>query len=164
MSATWTMPRDMSKYSSLEAALLAQLHAAELPEPVAEFPFARCCPHPKKTHRRSIPSKEIATTGHICLDCYETRSRSAAHEYRKGRAWRFDFAWPALMLAVECEGGTWSGGRHTRGDGYAKDTDKYNAASLAGWAVLRFTGDRIESGAALEIIEQALRQRMEAAL
>lgn len=63
-------------------------------------------------------------------------------EYRfdHSRRWRLDFAWPERLLAVEIEGGTHSGGRHTRGAGYAADCDKYNAAALAGWRVLRFTG------------------------
>ena len=58
-----------------------------------------------------------------------------------GRRWRFDFAWPALMLAVEVDGGSWvpGGGRHTRGAGFEADHDKFNRATLLGWRVLRFT-------------------------
>ena len=33
-----------------------------------------------------------------------------------GRKFRFDFVLPQSCLIVECEGGTWSGGRHTSGD------------------------------------------------
>jgi len=64
-----------------------------------------------------------------------------AREYRfaSPRRWKFDFAWPDARLAVEIEGGTWSGGRHTRGAGYANDCTKYNAAVLEGWRVLRYT-------------------------
>jgi len=72
------------------------------------------------------------------------------------RRWRFDFAFIDQKVAVECEGGTYSGGRHTRGTGFALDCQKYNQASLDGWVLLRFTGDQIRSGEALAQIEQAL--------
>ncbi len=47
------------------------------------------------------------------------------------------------MVAVEIEGGIWTGGRHTRGKGYQGDMEKYNAAQLYGWKVLRYTPDQI---------------------
>jgi very-short-patch-repair endonuclease len=74
------------------------------------------------------------------------------------RRWRFDFAWPERMLALEIEGGTWSGGRHVRGKGYANDCEKYNAACLAGWRVLRFTSGMVRSGEALAVLAEALRE------
>lgn len=66
------------------------------------------------------------------------------HRFDRVRKWRFDFAWPSRMLAVEVEGGTHSGGRHTRGAGYAADCEKYNAATISGWRVLRFTSDHLD--------------------
>ena len=82
-------------------------------------------------------------------------------EYRFAppRRWRFDFAWPDLMLAVEVEGAVWARGRHTRGAGYSADVEKYNAAVMGGWRLLRFTGDMIADGQALELIEQAIREK-----
>jgi len=71
--------------------------------------------------------------------------------------WRLDFAYPLRKLAIEVEGGTWTGGRHTRGQGFEDDTFKYNALTLMGWRLLRFTGTSIKSGAALQTIEAALR-------
>lgn len=55
------------------------------------------------------------------------------------RRWRFDFAFPSSSVAVEMEGGTWTGGRHSRGSGVAGDCEKYNAATMLGWSVLRYT-------------------------
>jgi len=74
------------------------------------------------------------------------------------RRWRFDFAFVDQKIAIEAEGGTYSGGRHTRGKGFEKDCEKYNAASLDGWRLLRFTSAMIESGQALQVIEAALMQ------
>lgn len=80
-------------------------------------------------------------------------------EYRfcTERRWRFDFAWPESNLACEVEGGTWSRGRHTRGAGFEKDCEKYNAATLDGWRVLRVTGKMITDGTALDAIEALIR-------
>src|ERR1019366_6287530 len=71
------------------------------------------------------------------------------------RRWRFDFACPQKLLAVECEGGTYSGGRHTRGAGFESDCEKYAEAVLMGYRVLRFTRKMIIDGRALAYIEKA---------
>ena len=81
------------------------------------------------------------------------------HRFAPPRRWRFDFAWPARRIAAEVEGGTWSRGRHVRGRGFEADCEKYNAAALAGWRVLRFTGAMVEDGRALATIEEALCRR-----
>lgn len=60
------------------------------------------------------------------------------------RKWAFDRAWPDHMVAVELDGGVWSGGRHTRGQGYIDDCTKLNAATVRGWRVLRFTSVHLE--------------------
>ena len=78
------------------------------------------------------------------------------YKFSPSRRWKFDFCWPDKMLAVEVDGGTWTGGRHTRGAGFQADCEKLNAAVIAGFRVLRFTGKMIRSGEALVIIEAAL--------
>lgn len=75
------------------------------------------------------------------------------------RRWRFDFAWPEKKLAVECEGGVWTNGRHTRGSGFVKDLEKYNRATVLGWRVLRFASEHIQSGQAIQTIQEALNDR-----
>jgi very-short-patch-repair endonuclease len=73
-----------------------------------------------------------------------------------GRKWRFDFAWPLLMVALEVDGGSWSGGRHTRGAGFEADCEKLSVAASYGWKVLRCTTKQVESGIALVWVERAL--------
>ena len=79
------------------------------------------------------------------------------YRFHPDRRWRFDFAWPEYMIAVEVEGGTWTRGRHTRGAGFERDCEKYNAAAVRGWTVLRYTSGMIESGEAVGQIKQAIR-------
>lgn len=72
------------------------------------------------------------------------------------RRWRADFAWVEHKLLVEIEGGTLGHGRHTRPQGFENDCEKYNAATLLGWRVLRFTGAMVYNGTALETTRLAL--------
>jgi very-short-patch-repair endonuclease len=72
------------------------------------------------------------------------------YKFAPKRRWRFDFAWPELMLAVEIEGGVWSGGRHTSGVGFTADCEKYNEATILGWRVLRVTGQQVKGLQAYE--------------
>ncbi len=78
------------------------------------------------------------------------------YRFHPPRQWRFDFCWPDRMLALEVEGATWTKGRHTRGGGFAADCIKYNTAALDGWRVLRVTGEMVESGEALGLVERAV--------
>lgn len=82
-------------------------------------------------------------------------------KFHSTRKWRIDFAWPDLMLAVEVEGGTWTGGRHTRGAGFRKDCEKYNQATLDGWTLLRFTTGMVTDGEALKTITSAIEIKQE---
>ena len=72
------------------------------------------------------------------------------------RQWRVDFAWIAQALIVEFEGAVFVAGRHTSGVGFSGDCEKYNAAVLLGWRVLRFTHPQVKDGSAVAIITEAL--------
>jgi very-short-patch-repair endonuclease len=78
------------------------------------------------------------------------------YKFHPTRRWRFDFAYPRLKLAVEVEGGIWSGGRHTRGTGFEADCEKYNEAALAGWRIIRVSPKMVMDFRALEFIKRAL--------
>lgn len=80
----------------------------------------------------------------------------AEYKFDAERKWRFDFAWPEKKIAAECEGGIWTKGRHTRGSGYLKDCEKYNAAAVQGWKVLRFPMDLVNDGTAIRTLKEAL--------
>ena len=61
------------------------------------------------------------------------------YKFLADRRFKFDLAIPEKKIAIEFEGGIWTGGRHTRGKGYANDVKKYNLATMHGWRLLRFT-------------------------
>jgi hypothetical protein len=79
-------------------------------------------------------------------------------EFQPGRKWRFDFAWPAYMLAVEVQGGAWTGKGHTGGEGYRNDCEKLNAAALAGWTVLWYTTEMVQDASAIDQIREFFRR------
>lgn len=78
------------------------------------------------------------------------------HKFDKNRKWKMDYANLGLLICVEVEGGVWQMGRHTRGSGFVKDMEKYNTATIAGWAVLRVTPQMIQDGTAYQLVELAL--------
>ena len=80
------------------------------------------------------------------------------HRFDPSRRWRFDFACPAARVAVEIEGGIWSGGRHTRGVGFISDCEKYNAAAAAGWSVFRLP-DELLTREQLQNIHKLIQER-----
>ena len=105
----------------------------------------------------------VGSVGENLLDVFLRAERIKGYEreyqFHPSRKWRFDFAWPALMIAVEVEGGVWSGGRHTRGKGFVEDCVKYNEAALLGWTIFRCTTDMVRSGQAMHYIETMMLTR-----
>ena len=113
----------------------------DLPNPLTNYAFVAKSTDPRR-------ERFVAPTGRV-------------------RQWKFDAAWPAHKVAVELEGGIFSTpvtcnhckrkvtryiekqkrheqvmavwGGHTRGAGYQDNCLKYNAASVLGWRLLRYT-------------------------
>lgn len=80
------------------------------------------------------------------------------YRFHPTRRWRFDFAFPAVQLAVEIEGGIYSArSGHRSVTGMRRDMEKYNEAALLGWRVLRFSEREVRNGDALQIVERALK-------
>lgn len=87
------------------------------------------------------------------------------HRFHDERRWRFDFAFPDVMVAVELDGGIFAAengttaGRHARGMGRCKDFEKRNAAAELGWLVLCYGPPQVRSGEAAVQIERIVRAR-----
>jgi len=75
------------------------------------------------------------------------------HDIRK---WRSDFGCRHLRILVEVDGATWASGRHNVGRGYEADRTKDNTAQLNGWLALRFSGDQVSRGEAIQTIIAAV--------
>ena len=66
-------------------------------------------------------------------------------KFHPTRKWRLDLCWPDHKLALEIEGGVFTNGRHVRPTGFMKDIEQYNALSIQGYGLLRFTPQQMES-------------------
>ena len=81
----------------------------------------------------------------------------AEYKFHPTRKWRFDYCWPDKKVALEVEGGVWTGGRHTRGSGFVRDILKYNSAAILGWRVLRCTPQEVRNLTILNTLREAMK-------
>lgn len=71
------------------------------------------------------------------LECVNVKRPVPEFSFHPVRKWRFDYAWPEQKIALEVEGGAFIGGRHTSGQGFVADMEKYNAAGMLGWRIFK---------------------------
>lgn len=71
----------------------------------------------------------------------------------EGRRFKFDFWLPESNVLIEIQGGTFTGGRHTRGVGMAADCEKSRLAQMQGYVVLCYTGQQITKSNVTELLE-----------
>lgn len=109
----------------------------------------------KKSRQKSNSAKltDVFTT--ICktdlrVECVKE------FKFHPVRKWRFDYAIPEHKIALEVEGGVWTGGRHTSSVGFMKDMEKYNTATLMGWRVFRTTPDELYRLKNLNLLKTAI--------
>lgn len=78
------------------------------------------------------------------------------YRFNPDRRWKADFRIEGYQILVEVEGGAFSNGRHTRGEGYTSDCEKYSTAAAMGWTVIRGTTNQVKEGLVLKWIELAM--------
>ena len=112
-------------------------------------------------------ARVAAATQHDTSDLFSVYCKNElgyepVKEYRfhPTRKWRFDYAIPALKIAVECDGGVWTGGRHVRPQGYLRDMEKFNAAAELGWIVLKFTPQQLVTRATLDTLRETIKRQI----
>jgi len=102
----------------------------------------------RKLQKAQKPSKKVKTeTG--AFELWAAKQNLTFEKevgFAPPRRWKADFMFShnGKKIAVEIEGGVYSNGRHTRGAGFEKDIEKYNAYTLLGIYLLRFTTAQIE--------------------
>lgn len=60
------------------------------------------------------------------------------------RKFKFDYALPRIKVAIEIEGGIYSGRAHGSVTGILRDMEKYNLAAMLGWRVIRIEPKRVD--------------------
>ena len=117
-------------------------------------------PIKKGKKRRVVKGQRVQSEGEVIL-ARDLRALKIGFEqeykFHAERNWRADFLITGTKILVEVEGGIWSGGRHTRGKGFIADMEKYNAAAVMGFKVLRFSTEQVKSGLAIKQIENLVR-------
>lgn len=78
------------------------------------------------------------------------------YKFHPERKWKFDFAILDHKIAVEKEGGIFGHGpkckscglrkrgAHSSAKGILRDMEKYNAATMMGWKILRYTPSQMQ--------------------
>lgn len=105
--------------------------------------------------KREVLEDQFAYCWSIATDGDAKLKPQRQFQFHEKRKFRFDFAWPAVKLAVEINGGQWINGGHNRGGGMNNDCDKKRLAIEADWRVMEFTGDDI-SKRPCQCVEQVL--------
>jgi len=104
---------------------------------------------------REDARREYERFAHWCMVHHIPRPEPE-HLFASPRRWRFDYAWPALRVALEIDGAVWTQGRHTRGSGRLADMEKFNAAATLGWRVLYRTPGQKYTEETARLIRAAL--------
>jgi len=101
-------------------------------------------PHYAVTRDADLSSLERAFLTYWRMLARNEPEPECEYVFHPTRKWRFDFAWPDKLAAVEMQGATWAQGRHTRGMGYRADCEKLAEAQLLGWRVFWVTSGMLE--------------------
>ena len=121
-------------------------------------------------NKKQQPSAEDRALASLRAHGFPVARRN--YRFDEKRLWKFDFAWPSqfkivpdvkggtrrkvpLRIALEIEGR----GRHQTASGYARDCEKYNAAQIQGWIVIRVPTSALSNDEWLVDVFDALKMR-----
>ena len=98
---------------------------------------------PPEPEKKSIIPKPIGKYKLHIISVLEASGLNYESEFMfsSERKFRFDWAVPQILVAIEYEGIFSEKSGHTTLSGYKKDVEKYNLATKLGWKILRYTAD-----------------------
>ena len=98
---------------------------------------------PPEPEKKSIIPKSIGKYKLHIISVLEASGLNYESEFifSNERKFRFDWAVPQILVAIEYEGIFSEKSGHTTLSGYKKDVEKYNLATKLGWKILRYTAD-----------------------
>ncbi len=85
---------------------------------------------------------------------YEGSDMTPEYVFDPDRKWRFDLAWPSVKVAIEFDGRGWG---HQSHKGRDQDNAKQNAATAAGWRVLRYSSSGLSMKRMPDVVEEVMR-------
>jgi hypothetical protein len=154
MGARFRLDQVAGKLGPKAAAQLADALYGKQPAGYTPTIPAGCpaLPTPPKGGTGAVPANPAAITPRWP----DLPPPEAEYRFFPERKWRFDFAWPWAKVALEVEGGVWTGGRHTRGSGFVRDIEKYNRAAVLGWRVVRCVPTDVNSAETVAMLRALL--------
>ena len=114
-------------------------------------------PEPKRIKKRTKKTPRIDLFPDACVT-FRIPRPIPEYRFHPTRKWRIDYHFEAngRKVGLEIEGGIWTGGRHTRGAGFAGDMEKYNAAGAMGITILRVSPSDLLKTETFELIKKSL--------
>ena len=147
---------------------MSRLRIDQLPKAYQQAACAQLAPKVLKLERVELTKKPTAkskahawqtTQALAYFEANRLPTPVCEHRFHDERRWRFDFAFLEHKVAVECEGGVWSNGRHTRGKGFIEDCSKYSEAAILGWCVIRRATADLLTPETIDMIQRAIQAR-----
>jgi hypothetical protein len=120
---------------------------------IAEY---RMAPQKQKKPRRDYKAEFIKQ-----LDLAGLPIPASEITFAPPRRWRFDWAYQDRRIAIEYQGGNYTGkGGHNTVKGLKNDYEKFSEAAIRGWMLILIDSGSVRSGQAVTWVERALRARL----
>ncbi len=141
-------------------ALLSQPFLAVLPPsitaPAQKPATASIAAKAKRPRVSRVPKTEAPALFFAALASAGLSEPLREHMFHATRKWRFDYAWPQYLIALEVDGGIWVNGGHNRGAQMLKTWEKENEAVCMGWRILRCQPKDLTAAATINSLKRVL--------